>query len=92
VRFVGVAVRAMQSGASPAAPLIEVAGKPDDWRKQVKVAAAKQRNDCAEAFAEFWTPTGDGFRPGRRHRFRPDQRISVSNWLKLTSPIEGTVM
>lgn len=90
VRFFGVAVRAVRIGASPAAPLLDVVAKPNDWQKQVRVAAATQRTERAEAFAQFWTQTVEQLRARAPDLVSPDHRVGEGNWFGITSPIKGT--
>jgi Domain of unknown function (DUF4268) len=79
-------------GSSPAAPFLEVVAKPNDWQKQVRAAASKQRGERAAAFHAFWTQTAEELRARAPHTIRADQKILESNFLSLPSPIKGTII
>jgi hypothetical protein len=91
VRFFGVALRAVRIGTSPAAPLLDVVAKPNDWQKRVR-ATTRPAGERQRAYEAFWTSLLEELRGRSPEVVTSRQRTSTSAYLPFSSGVPGSTI
>lgn len=92
VRFFGIALRAVRIAGSPAAPLLEVVAKPNDWQKRVRATTSRPASEREVALKQFWASVIEELGGRTPLITTPQTKVSSSGWQRFPCDVPGAAV